>query len=95
METPISVLTTLFILLLIVPGIFFKRFYFSGEFSQQFGVGLFADRLISSIFWGLGVQLVTYFIFSRFFDFNLLDIKDDLANSYTNLAENKLPPDFA
>lgn len=91
METPISILTTFFIVFLIVPGVFFKRFYFSGEFTQQFGVGLFADRLISSIFWGVIVQLISSLIFSRFFGFDLLNIKNDLTESYSNLANNKLP----
>ncbi|MBB5285032.1 hypothetical protein HNQ92_003180 [Rhabdobacter roseus] len=94
METPISVITTLFIVLLIVPGVFFKRFYFTGEFSKQFGVGLFADRLITSIFWGLIVQIITFLTFSRFFGFTLKEIKLYITNGYAKLAKNELPDDF-
>lgn len=46
------------IALILFPGIVFKRFYFSNTFSKQFSKGLFADRIITTLFWGTVMQLI-------------------------------------
>ncbi|TDE14421.1 hypothetical protein [Dyadobacter psychrotolerans] len=95
MEIPgLSIIPVLFVVLIIVPGVFAKRFYFSGVFAKRFGAGDFADRLITSIFWGFIVQVITYLVYSQYFDFTLLDIKEYLVVAYSDLSSNKLPRDF-
>lgn len=56
-----------YIIGLIIPGVFFKRFYYLGHFRKQFRSGLFADRLLTSLFWGVVVQSITFFVFGSTF----------------------------
>ncbi|HEY4323114.1 MAG TPA: hypothetical protein VGN20_03990 [Mucilaginibacter sp.] len=76
---------------LIFPGVVFKRFYFQGQFTKQFGVGLFADRLITSIFWGIPVQIATFLIYSRVLNFTFTGIEKNIQEFYEQLSENKFP----
>lgn len=95
MEIPgLSIVPILFIVIIIVPGTFCKRFFFSGEFSNQFGSGVFADRLLTSIFWGLVINLITYLCYSKALGFNFNDFKEHLRDAYEALASNKLPKDL-
>ncbi len=91
MESEITVNTILFIVSLIVPGVFFKRFYFQGQFSQQFGAGLFADRLITSIFWGICVQIISFLLFSRMLGFTFTEIKESVSKTYGDISHNTIP----
>lgn len=91
METPVSINTVIFIVLLIVPGVFFKRFYFQGEFTKQFGSGTFADRFITSIFWGLFVQAITFLLFSTALDLRLETLTPTITGAYKDLTDNKIP----
>lgn len=91
MDFQITINTILCIVILIVPGIFLKRFYFQGKFSTQFENGLFADRLISSIFLGILVQLLMLGIFSKWLDFTYSDIKKPISDYYSQLLNNNLP----
>ncbi|MDB5009192.1 MAG: hypothetical protein JWP45_3585 [Mucilaginibacter sp.] len=86
-----TISSIIIIVWLIFPGIVFKRFYYQGQFSKQFGTGLFADRLITSIFWGVFVQLITFLVYSRALNFTFIGIEADVEGYYKNLAENKLP----
>jgi hypothetical protein len=91
LEPNVTITSILLIVLLVVPGVFFKRFYFQGSFSKQFGFGLFADRLITSIFWGILIQILTFIIFSRVFDFTYENVKKPIADFYLKLLEKKIP----
>ena len=91
MESQFTISGLLFIICLIVPGVIFKRFYFQGQFSKQFGAGLFADRLITSIFWGIIVQITTYLVFSKSLDFSYEDIQPKVEITYKNIFQNTLP----
>ncbi|RQP15960.1 MAG: hypothetical protein EAS52_13315 [Parapedobacter sp.] len=73
-----------YIIGLIIPGVFFKRFYYSGHFRKQFRSGLFADRLLTSIFWGVVVQSLTFYIFGSTFG---LDKDAPLLSAVSNKLE--------
>lgn len=91
MEAQFTISSIVFIVLLIVPGVFFKRFYFQGQFSKQFGAGLFADRLITSIFWGIFVQIVTFIVFSRSLSISFDSIKKPVSHAFGALSKNEIP----
>ncbi|HVW94453.1 MAG TPA: hypothetical protein VHA56_00625 [Mucilaginibacter sp.] len=93
MENQITITSLIIIVWLIFPGVVFKRFYFQGQFTKQFGAGLFADRLITSIFWGIVVQIVTFLLYSKSLGFTFAGIKDKIGEAYSNIVENKLPLD--
>ena len=91
MESQYTVSSIIIIVWLIFPGVVFKRFYYQGQFTKQFGAGLFADRLITSLFWGIFVQIVTFVIYSRFLNFTFTGIEKQVHDFYKELSENKLP----
>lgn len=91
MEAQYTVNSIVFIVSLIVPGVIFKRFYFQGQFTKQFGAGLFADRLITSIFWGIFVQIITFLFYSRIFGFTYTSIKQVIDKAYIEISKNLLP----
>jgi hypothetical protein len=70
----ITLVTILFIVVVFIPGHFFKRFYFSGKFTRQFTAGDFAERVVTSLFWGVIIQLITFYVFSRFIEIDLDNI---------------------
>ncbi|WP_316739894.1 hypothetical protein [Pedobacter aquatilis] len=91
MDTSVTVFTIAYIAILIVPGIIFKRFYFQGAFSKQFNLGLFADRIITSLFCGILVQIISLLTFSRIINVTYLDFKKKMMESYTKVQSNSLP----
>lgn len=91
MDANVTIASIVYIVTLIVPGIFFKRFYFQGQFSNQFGSGLFADRMITSLFWGLMVQLITLLIFSNTINIQYEEKDLPISSVYHKLIENELP----
>lgn len=93
MENQITITTLIIIVWLVFPGVVFKRFYFQGQFTKQFGAGLFADRLITSIFWGIIVQIITFLVYSRSLGFTFTGIRDKVGVAYSNILENHLPAD--
>lgn len=60
MNFNITFFTIIYIVALIIPGVILKRFYFQGSFNKQFGSGPFADRLLTSLFWGVVSQFLAY-----------------------------------
>lgn len=86
-----TISSIIFVVWLIFPGMVFKRFYYQGQFTKQFGTGLFADRLITSIFWGIFVQIITFLVYSRALNFTFIGIEGDIEDYYKKLSENKLP----
>lgn len=92
MDSPqFTISTIFFIVSLIVPGIIFKRFYYQGQFTKQFGTDPFADRLITSLFWGIFVQIIAFLIFSRYFGFTYTSIKKQIDVVYASIVQNKIP----
>lgn len=91
MDPQITISSIVFIVWLIFPGVIFKRFYYQGQFTKQFSFGLFADRLITSIFWGCFVQLITFLLYSRSLGFTFTGIKGHLNRVYDQIINNRLP----
>ncbi|MEO5911056.1 MAG: hypothetical protein ABIP95_09230 [Pelobium sp.] len=91
MDAGVTIFSIAYIVILIVPGIIFKRFYFQGAFSKQFNSGLFADRIITSLFWGILVQIISLISFSRFINIKYVDFKTRLLIFYTDVLSNQLP----
>ena len=91
MDTSVTIFSLGYIIILIVPGIIFKRFYFQGAFSGQFNSGLFADRIITSLFWGILVQIISALTFSRIINMTYVDWQTMIEKFYQNIANNKLP----
>jgi hypothetical protein len=90
-SSQVTISSIVFIVSLIVPGIIFKKFYYQGQFTKQFGAGPFADRLISSIFWGIFVQILTFLIFTRYLGIKYDDIKKKIDTVYASIVDNKIP----
>lgn len=91
MDTSVTIFSLGYIIILIVPGIIFKRFYFQGAFSGQFNSGLFADRIITSLFWGILVQIISALTFSRIINVTYADWNVMVQKLYQNIVANKLP----
>jgi len=91
MDTGVTVFTIAYIAILVVPGVIFKRFYFQGAFSKQFNLGLFADRIITSLFCGILVQIISLLTFSRIINITYLDFKKEMIESYAKIQGNSLP----
>lgn len=91
MELNFTLASVLIIVYLYIPGYFFKRFYFLGKFTHQFSSGIFAERFITSIFWGCVIQAITLFFYGRFFGFDYDLVKPFLIRCFDELNKSKLP----
>jgi hypothetical protein len=89
MEFPVSATSIIFVVLLIVPGVVLKRFYFQGHFTKEFGIGIFADRLITSIFLGILTQIVSFLILGRIYGFTFETIKKPVTTAYESVTTAK------
>lgn len=82
-------------LLFIFPGIVFRRFYYSGEFSKQFSSSNWINTLYISLVPGLIIQIISYFTFVN------LIYRKPIINNYTfindiyvKLKSNSIPKEF-
>ena len=91
MDSSLTIVTIVYIIMLVVPGVFFKRIYFQGPFTRQFQSGLFADRLVTSLFWGILVQVVTFYIFINTFNVQYDSIFELLTETHSKLSKNEVP----
>lgn len=91
MDAGLTIFSIAYVVILIVPGIIFKRFYFQGAFSRQFNSGLFADRLITSLFWGILVQIISLLSYSRIINIRYEEFKAKTLLIYKNILTNNLP----
>ena len=81
-----TISTIVFIVLLIFPGFVFRRFYFQGQFTKQFQAGEFADRIITSIFWGVFVQIISFITYCWVFNFKYESIKSIIDAAYKKVS---------
>ncbi|AFL83514.1 hypothetical protein Belba_0867 [Belliella baltica DSM 15883] len=91
MDYKLTFWTVIYIVFLIIPGVFFKRFYFQGHFNKQFQSGLYADRLITSLFWGAIIQGITIQILIQTSDLNLGSFSDVYNEVYNSISNKSLP----
>ena|SRR5690606_7029053 len=95
MSFGLTILSLTYIIFIIVPGLIFKRFFYQNNPQKSSGVGNFADRIISSIFFGVLVQIVTVLIFTtglnKLYGYDYLDYNRRLLNIHSELVTNSLP----
>lgn len=91
MDSSLTIVTIVYIIMLVIPGVFFKRFYFQGPFANQFQTGQFADRFLTSLFWGIIVQTVTFLMFIKSFDVEYKSVFDLLKTTHGKLILNEVP----
>ncbi len=75
----------------ILPGLLFKRFYYQGKFSKQFFEGLFTDRLLTYILWGITIQLITVISYCLFYKIKAKDVYYEINTFYTYYSKDKIP----
>lgn len=90
MDFSVSLVGIILILILYLPGYFFRRFYFSGFSTKQFGLGEWYDRFFMSIFLALLIQVVTIKTLSGF-DFDFESLSGSISVIYKSVVENELP----
>jgi hypothetical protein len=62
---PELALSSIFLIVVVLfPGLIFRRFYYSGKFTKQFLKGEWSERIVTSIFWGIFSQLITLLFIS-------------------------------
>lgn len=86
-----TLITIFYIVILIVPGIFFKKFYFQAKFSHEFHNGAFADKAITSIFWGLLIQLAAIFLVKVAFGLSFDELYLRANNLYSSIHKQEFP----
>jgi hypothetical protein len=91
MDTNVTLISVLLLILLYIPGYLFKRFYYKGPFVQQFHFGLFAERFATSIFWGILMQVLSLVVSKKLIDFSYENLRVPVSEFYTNLCHDKLP----
>jgi hypothetical protein len=91
MDLSLTIITIVYIVILVIPGIFFKRFYFQGPFNRQFQSGQFADRFLTSIFWGIVTQLIFFYAFINTFEVEFESIFELLIQTHQIFADNQFP----
>lgn len=91
MNFGLTIIAICYIVFLIVPGTFFKRFYFQSKFSKEFYKGAFADRLVTSIFWGLFIQTICLIVIKEASGLTFDGMYVRINNFYTSLQNNALP----
>lgn len=91
MDVSLTIVTIVYIVILVVPGVFFKRFYFQGDFNRQFQSGQFADRFVTSIFWGIVTQLLFFYAFINSFNVEFDSIFGLLSETHKVISENRMP----
>lgn len=91
MNFGLTIIAICYIVFLIVPGTFFKRFYFQSKFSREFYRGAFADRLVTSIFWGLFIQALCLIAIKELSGLSFDGLYSRINNFYASLQSNSLP----
>ncbi len=88
MELRIAFSTILIIVLILFPGMVFRRFYYQKNFLKQFKSGLFNDRLISNTFWGIVIQIFTLLFFFYTTSESYSEVQDYIKTIVFNSPEN-------
>ena len=91
MDFQVSIIGIILILAFYLPGYFFRRFYFSGFSTKQFGLGEWYDRFFVSIFLGMIIQFLTVKILRDNFQFNFDTVGEPINQFYNKIMDKKLP----
>jgi|GEM_PF-705620 len=60
----VAVSSILLIVIVLFPGLIFRRFYYWSKFTKQFVKGEWSERIVTSIFWGIISQVITLLLIS-------------------------------
>ncbi len=95
MSFGLTILSLTYIFFLIVPGIVFKRFFFQNNPQKSPGIGNFADRIITSLFCGFIIQIITVLLMiiwtSKVSTIEFIDYYNRVSNIHEKLVNNSLP----
>lgn len=91
MDFSLTLFGVLYVVTFIIPGLIFKRFFYQGKFSKQFFEGLFTDRLLTYILWGIAIQLITIICYCLFFDIKAAELYLEFTNFYSSISKEKVP----
>ena len=69
----VAVSSILLIVVVLFPGLIFRRFYYWSKFTKQFVKGEWSERIVTSIFWGIISQVITLLLIS--YILSILQIK--------------------
>ena len=99
MNVNIALNTIIVIMVFLFPGVLFRKFYFTGNFGNQFAQGNLLERFLWSIFLSFicltSVSLILYFL-STFCGINPLNEINfnGVSRVFQSLSENNFPEDF-
>lgn len=79
MDFQVSIIGIILILAFYLLGYFFRKLYFSGFSTKQFGMGEWYDRFFLSIFFGIIIQFITINILKENFQFNFNSISEPVT----------------
>ena len=60
----VALSSILLIVVVLFPGLIFRRFYYWSKFIKQFVKGEWSERIVTSIFWGIFSQMITLLLIS-------------------------------
>lgn len=69
----VALSSILLIVIVLFPGLIFRRFYYWSKFTKQFVKGEWSERIVTSIFWGIISQVITLLLIS--YILSILQIK--------------------
>jgi hypothetical protein len=91
MDFQVSIIGIVLVLAFYLPGYFFRKLYFSGFSTKQFGLGEWYDRFFISIFLGMIIQYLTIKILKDNFHFNFDTVSRPITQFYNQIMDKKLP----
>src|SRR5690606_8824236 len=92
MATGATIFGIAYILVLVIPGVLFKTFYYKGKFAKQIASGLFADRILTTLFWGIAMQVISLLLFCLSFGISLGQFLDKATQYLNYLTSGRFPP---
>lgn len=91
MDFQVSIIGIVLVLAFYLPGYFFRKLYFSGFSTKQFGLCEWYDRFFISIFLGMVIQYITIKILRDNFHFNFDTVRRPITQFYNQIMDKKLP----
>lgn len=92
MAPGITLFTIAYIIILILPGVLFKRYYYYGRFAKQYSAGLFADRLLTTLLWGIIIQVFCTIAYCALLGVSFDSMIKKLGDLYHMMVNNRFPP---
>lgn len=91
MTPGITLFTIAYIIILILPGVLFKRYYYYGRFARQYSSGLFADRILTTLLWGIIIQAFCTVAYCAFLEIKFDVMMSKLRAAYKMIVSDEFP----